>query len=132
MFCFRSNKMLQLEQKGSTGYYFYFIHLFFPSASILFVVSCQAPLIYLCIKWCNYLYSLFVKPEESQLVGTGLCWQCCCWSFPQLRHRQSFIFWVCSKYCCTFTVLTSRHCIPFLPQKYCAQCSLNQLENANN
>lgn len=35
MFCFRSNKMLQLEQKESkleqkesTGYFFYFTHLF--------------------------------------------------------------------------------------------------------
>lgn len=67
-FSLKKKKALSVVFTSPTSYF---------SLSILFVVSCQAPLIQLCIKCCNYSYSLFSNPERVSYYFLKL-WELAC------------------------------------------------------
>lgn len=79
-FCFRANKLLQLEQKESIGYFFHFTHLF--SLSLRPVYCELSSTTDFCMYSMMELLLQFVHQTRkkellfSQLVGTGMCWQC--------------------------------------------------------
>lgn len=74
----RQNVLFQIKQNASA--WTKGIFCISPTSSfspcILFAVSCQLPLIYLCIKWCNCSCSLFIKPEKRAIIfSTCGSWQ---------------------------------------------------------
>lgn len=76
--CFVSDQIKCFSLKKKKALSFVFVSpTFYFSLSILFVVSCQAPLIQLCIKCCNYFYSLFSKPERVSYYFLSL-WELAC------------------------------------------------------
>lgn len=127
--CFVSDqrKCFSLNRMQALGGILFLPPLFSPSN--LFIVSCQALLIYLCIKWSNYSYSLFIKPEKRVIVSS------CVSSVPgnvfssSAGHRASYSGWAAN----TVAALKSWFLILYsfsFQTKGVLRYSLNQLQNA--